>query len=75
MAWIRLTRHPDLVINLERYTSIEISPAAADGCWEVLALPVKGDGLPLTRLFQGTRAECDSVVDEIAKLVWAMDVP
>ena len=75
MAWIRLTSRPDLVVNLERYVRVEITPADLDGCWEVLALPATGDSLPLTRLFEGTRAECENVVDEIAKLVWAMDVP
>ena len=74
MAWIRLARRPGSVVNLERYSQIEVVPGD-DDCWEVLARPAKGDDLPITRLFVGTKAACDEVVDEIAKLVWAMDVP
>jgi hypothetical protein len=75
MAWVRLTHRPGLVVNLERYSCIEAAPSAVEGGWEVLALPAKGDDSRLTKLFEGTRAECDVVVDEIAKLVWAVDLP
>jgi hypothetical protein len=75
ITWIRLARHPGSVLNLERYSQIEVVPGDEDDCWEVLARPAKGDDLPITRLFAGTKDACDEVVDEIAKLVWAMEVP
>ena len=75
MTWIRLQHRPDLVINLERYVRVEAVAGGSDGSWTVQAVPARPEEAPITTIFQGSRGDCQAVVDEIAKVVWAMEVP
>lgn len=75
MTWIRLQHRPHLVVNLERYVRVEAVGTGPDGSWAVQAVPARPDEAPITTIFQGSRPDCQAVVDEIAKVVWAMEVP
>ena len=62
------------MLNLEHYWRIEMSSGEGSASWEVQAVAMEDRHIASTRLFQGTKPECEALVDEIAKLVWAMDV-
>jgi hypothetical protein len=74
MAWIRLNTGQELVLNLEHCLRIQICPGNKNAGWEVQALTLEDRSLAPTTLLRGTKPECEMLVDEIAKLVWAMDV-
>ena len=75
MAWIRLNVGEEFILNLEHYFRIEMCPGDGYASWQVQAVAVEGRHIARTRLFGGTKPECEAVVDEIAKLVWAAVIP
>jgi hypothetical protein len=76
MAWIRLRDHPAHVVNLELFVAVEAVAMDGNdhGVWQVFALPPPGSEVRRTAIFEGTRSECETVVDEIARAVWALEV-
>ena len=76
MAWIRLRDHRARVVNLELFAAVEAVPVDEDesGAWRVFAHPAPGSTVQRTPIFDGTRDECEAIVDEIARAVWALDL-